>query len=307
MAKPTGGLFDLLQAAAHAGLADLWKEVVADTEAENGATHILSHLARGASQHYGQKADQLAQQHGYEHRMNAPAPLRQQPTAAELWEAGLQTRRGGNHELAARYIGAAAAKGHARAMAFVANLFERGDGVEQDFHAAAEWYSRAVVAGERTAAPEALNRVAQRFQKGNGVLRDVATAVQHYRIAAEGGDPHAQFNLAWYLRHGKGGVAQDRDEARRLFRLSAGQGYAEAARELGEMEAEERARIGSGQQQQRASAAARQRHRHDAGAGARNHRHAGGFKPGGEESQVDAPDAAEPPGHGRQHLLCQAA
>ena len=60
---------------------------------------------------------------------------------------------------------------------------------------------------------------------------------RHFPIclrAADDNDPQSQYNLGWMFRHGKG-VSKDAAEAARWFKLSAGQGHANAQVNLGVM------------------------------------------------------------------------
>ena len=70
---------------------------------------------------------------------------------------------------------------------------------------------------------------AQDFQKGLTAARagDFETALQEWRPLAERGDANAQTNLAFMYKTGQG-VPQDHEEAVRLYRKAAEQGYAMA-------------------------------------------------------------------------------
>jgi len=76
---------------------------------------------------------------------------------------------------------------------------------------------------------------------GLGVLQDIKTAFKWFRLAADQGDPDAQYVLGvsydWGERVPKGclgeGVPKDYKEAFKWYRLSAEQGYAEAQYNLG--------------------------------------------------------------------------
>ena len=63
------------------------------------------------------------------------------------------------------------------------------------------------------------------YATGQGVAKDDAEAARWYRMAAEQGNPDAQFNLG--LSYAKGqGVAKDNAEAVHWYRLAAEQGNA---------------------------------------------------------------------------------
>ena len=63
---------------------------------------------------------------------------------------------------------------------------------------------------------------------------DYAEALRLFRLAAEQGEPWAQYRLGMMYEKGRG-VEQDYAEALRLFRLAAEQGEAGAQRQLGDM------------------------------------------------------------------------
>ncbi len=69
------------------------------------------------------------------------------------------------------------------------------------------------------------------FSIGEGVAQDKAEAVRLYRLAAAQGDADAQYMLGYMFSNGEG-VAQDQAEAVRLWRLAAAQGHAKAAAAL---------------------------------------------------------------------------
>jgi TPR repeat protein len=69
------------------------------------------------------------------------------------------------------------------------------------------------------------------FSKGKGVAQDKAEAVRLWRLAAAQGDATAQCNLGLMFDNGEG-VAQDKAEAARLYRLAAAQGHVKAAAAL---------------------------------------------------------------------------
>ena len=68
------------------------------------------------------------------------------------------------------------------------------------------------------------------LQQGHGVAQDKSEAVRLWRLAAEQGDAGAQLLLGQFFEYGIN-VARNRAEAIRLYRLAAAQGnaYATAA------------------------------------------------------------------------------
>jgi len=69
------------------------------------------------------------------------------------------------------------------------------------------------------------------FEKGIGVVRDDNEAVRLYRLAADQGYAAAQFNLGYMFENGLG-VVRDDNEAVRLYRLAAAQGHRNAMSNL---------------------------------------------------------------------------
>jgi TPR repeat protein len=62
------------------------------------------------------------------------------------------------------------------------------------------------------------------YQRGEGVEQDYSEAVRWFRLAAEQGDPDAQYNLATMYDQGRG-VPQDPAAAMKWWRLAAEQGH----------------------------------------------------------------------------------
>lgn len=159
---------------------------------------------------------------------------------------------------------AAAEAGDLTAQLALAEQFENGDGVVQNFARAAQWYDRAAEAGSR----EAANRLGRLHHAGLGVPRDFPRAIalleraaqsgtpDHlydlalviettqtdepaliraaglYRRAAEAGHLDAAVSLGVLLQNGKG-VAQDFAEAAALYQGAAEAGHARALNNLG--------------------------------------------------------------------------
>ena len=121
-----------------------------------------------------------------------------------------------NKEAAAWYE-KAAARGQSQAMINLAILYHLGDGVPKDVTKAAEWYEKGEAAGNL----EGKSGVGWMYEFGvGGRPKDYAKAVSYYQAAADKGNASGQFNLARLYEMGKG-VAKDRSEAVRLYRLAA--------------------------------------------------------------------------------------
>ncbi len=107
-----------------------------------------------------------------------------------------------------------------------------GDGVEQDYVAAANWYK---IAAEQGSA-RAQHNLALMYENGEGVPRDLAEAARWYRMAADQGNAGSQNNLATLYENGEG-VPQDDSIALELYRQAAKGGDANAADNATRLEA----------------------------------------------------------------------
>lgn len=105
----------------------------------------------------------------------------------------------------------------------VAQLYNSGISVRQDFALAAACYLVAAEAGNRAAQ---FNMGAM-YDNGRGVKRDVADATLWYRRAAEQGDGRAAYALGLIYQKG-GGVPRDRREALKWFVLAERNGITAA-------------------------------------------------------------------------------
>ena len=72
--------------------------------------------------------------------------------------------------------------------------------------------------------PDAAEALAERYEQGLGVPQDYREALRWYTIAAFSGNENAQFKLGLFYSDGLPGVKQDGDEAIRWYRAAADQG-----------------------------------------------------------------------------------
>ena len=99
-------------------------------------------------------------------------------------------------------------------------FYENGEGVDQDYAAAAALYRQAAEQDHMLAQ----YALAMMYRRGIGVPQDFAEARRWLRLVAERGYAVAQVNLAFLYRDGLG-VEQDLDEALRWFRKAAARGH----------------------------------------------------------------------------------
>ena len=119
-----------------------------------------------------------------------------------------------------------AEQGDADAQLYLGFIYEKGEGVPQDYKAAMKWYSLAAEQGDA----DAQGSLGSMYGMGKGVPQDYRAAVKWTRLAAEQGHPAAQYNLA--LDYGKGdGVIQDNVYAHMWFNIAASSGDSENASE----------------------------------------------------------------------------
>jgi TPR repeat protein len=91
---------------------------------------------------------------------------------------------------AAIWFRIAAEQGYATAQHNLALMYENGEGVPQNYSEAAKWYHMAADQGN----PDSQNNLGILYEMGEGVTQDHAAAVEWYRRAAEGGDTNARAN-----------------------------------------------------------------------------------------------------------------
>jgi TPR repeat protein len=83
-------------------------------------------------------------------------------------------------------------------------MYDKGQGVPQNYSAALQWYRLAAAQGNA----DAQSNLGVKYASGQGVARDDVTALNWYRLAAAQGNADAQSNLS--LMYSKGqGVQQD--------------------------------------------------------------------------------------------------
>lgn len=115
--------------------------------------------------------------------------------------------------------------GSAPAKRNLAQLYERGRGVERSDENATRWYESAAAGGDR----EAMYQLATRYERGRGVKKDQALAVQWYTRAGDAGLPGAQLALGEIYEKGRLGVTKDKAKALEWYRKAAAQGSKDAA------------------------------------------------------------------------------
>ena len=79
-------------------------------------------------------------------------------------------------------------------------MYDKGEGIEQDYQEAAKWYRKAAEQGDAWAQ----NNLGLMYHNGEGIEQDYQKAVKWYRKAAEQGLHLAHYNLGLMYEFGNG-------------------------------------------------------------------------------------------------------
>ena len=123
-----------------------------------------------------------------------------------------------------------AEQGDAEAQFKLGLMYYRGDGVQQNYVVAADWFLKVAEQGYALAQ----YNLGVMYDNGRGVPENDRTAVQWYLKAAEQGYASAQYNLGVMYDNGRGVPENDRT-AVQWYLKAAEQGYASAQYNLGVM------------------------------------------------------------------------
>ncbi len=122
----------------------------------------------------------------------------------------------------------AAEQGDAEAQFYLGVCYRDGEGVQQDYRQAFQWFKKSAEQGD-AAAQYCLGSC---YSFGNGVQQDYKKAFEWFEKSAEQGVADAQFEIGFCYRIGNG-VQQDYKKAFEWFKKSAKQEYATAQYCLG--------------------------------------------------------------------------
>lgn len=116
---------------------------------------------------------------------------------------------GGDPKEAVRLLNALADKGYPQAQTLLGEMYEKAEGVRQDYFKAAEWYTLAAGIGRY---PDAQVALGDLYFAGRGVVHSYADAVFWYDRAAKRGQPVAHYLMGIMYTDGWG-VKKDPVEA----------------------------------------------------------------------------------------------
>ena len=122
------------------------------------------------------------------------------PVKAQSFEDGFKAYEAGDYSTAFNIWLPLAVRGDARAQYNLGIMYDKGDGVPQDYAKAARWQRMAAEQG----LPHAQYILGWMYRKGEGVQQDYAEAVRWYRMAADQGLGGAQHNLGMMYGVGNG-------------------------------------------------------------------------------------------------------
>ena len=111
------------------------------------------------------------------------------------------------------------------------NRYYYGDGVNQDYEKAFEWYEKAAKAGSS----DAMTDLGYMYQTGVGINQDYKKAIEWYEKAAEAGEKVALYDLGYMYENGYG-VEQDYKKAFDCYEKAAEAGYLDAKEALERMQ-----------------------------------------------------------------------
>jgi TPR repeat protein len=130
---------------------------------------------------------------------------------------------------AAEYMRQSAELGHAFAQTDLAAMYSEGEGVKQDYEEAARWYRKAAGNGDALAE----YGLGLAYALGRGVPKDVAESVKWYQRAADHGQTDALLALGDVYLNGREDIPVDLKRAFRLFQKAATLGRFEALNSVG--------------------------------------------------------------------------
>lgn len=156
-------------------------------------------------------------------------------------DAGIEAANRGDYATAFRVWSALASKGDAYAQVNLGIMYDKGQGVAQDYREAAHWYR---LSAEQGVADAQLN-LGMLYAHGQGVTQNYSSARIWLVKSAEQGNASAQNNLGVMFNNGYG-VTQDYIIAHMWFNISASTGNESAVKNrdlvAGEMTAAQIAR-----------------------------------------------------------------
>lgn len=146
----------------------------------------------------------------------APVAVAQVRTVSAEYDEGYVAYGRGDYAAALRYWRTEAERGNASAQHNLSLLYDRGDGVPQNFEEALKWTKAAAEQGNHAAQL----RLGMMYADGRGVKRDPAEAAKWFQLSAERDNAQAQYNMGAVYEYGRG-VRRDPVVAHMWYNLAA--------------------------------------------------------------------------------------
>ncbi|HNY80383.1 MAG: hypothetical protein RBS72_20755 [Sedimentisphaerales bacterium] len=153
-------------------------------------------------------------------------PIRELPQNDQM-EQARQLLRSQNYQDAYSILMNLAQQGHAEAMFFLALMYDRGNGVQQDVRESVRWYTRSSLGGWS----DSMFNLGQKYHKGEGVEADQVKAADLFFLVATTGDPDGQWVFGVFVAEGTG-RPKDLIEGCAWLLMAASQGHEKAKKEL---------------------------------------------------------------------------
>ena len=141
------------------------------------------------------------------------------------FEDGVAAAKRGDHATAFLKFRSAAEQGIPGAQHNLGLMYDRGEGIAEDYKEAMRWYLLAVGQG----IPEAVYAIGDMYDKGRGVVQDYKEAVRWFKLAARWGNLQAHKQLGYMYWLGQG-VAQDYVIAHMWSNIAAASGDKESVK-----------------------------------------------------------------------------
>jgi TPR repeat protein len=130
----------------------------------------------------------------------APEAGAQIRTVSTEYDEGYLAYGRGDYAAALRYWRGEAERGNASAQHNLSLMYDRGDGVPQNFEESLKWTKAAAEQGN----PAAQLRLGMAYAEGRGVKRAPAEAAKWFQRSAELGNAQAQYNMGAVYENGRG-------------------------------------------------------------------------------------------------------
>lgn len=136
-----------------------------------------------------------------------------------------------DYKSAMYWLRKAAKNGSATGNLAVGLLYERGNGVDQDYVEAMKWFRKAYEIGGNH---ETIFRIGNLYYHGDGIKKDCKMALFYFEeVATLANDGEAYEAMGYIYRSGKDSVPKDEEKAYECFAKAAQYGIAAAATEIG--------------------------------------------------------------------------